>query len=164
MKRLIPSLVAAIVATIGSLSAQSIPNVKVQDDASKIIETQSWVDNKTPFILSFWSTTCKPCIKELDTISENYEDWNDEAPFRVIAVSVDDSRSVARAKALARGRGWGDFFTLAYDVNSDFKRALNVVSVPQVFVFDKNGRIVYSHTGYTPGNEMELFEKIKALY
>ncbi|MFI3286148.1 MAG: TlpA disulfide reductase family protein [Rikenellaceae bacterium] len=162
MKRFILSLVATI-ATLGSLSAQSLPNTKVQNVDGRVIETQGWIDHKTPFIVSFWSTTCKPCIKELDTMSEYYEDWNDECPFRVIAVSIDDSRSVARAKALARGRGWGDFFTLAYDVNSDFKRALNVVSVPQVFVFDKNGNIVYSHTGYTPGNEVELFEKIKTL-
>ncbi len=162
MKRLIFSAIA-IIATITSLSAQNLPNAKVQNEAGRTIETTNWVDGETPFILSFWSTTCKPCIKELDTITENYEDWNDECPFRVIAVSIDDSRSVARAKALTRGRGWSDYFTLAYDVNSDFKRALNVVSVPQVFIFDREGKMVYSHTGYTPGNEVELFERIKEL-
>ncbi|MFI3323387.1 MAG: TlpA disulfide reductase family protein [Rikenellaceae bacterium] len=162
MKRFILSVVATV-ALFATASAQQLPNVKLQTQEGRTIETSSWVDGKTPFILSFWSTTCKPCIKELDTITENYEDWNDECPFRVITVSIDDSRSVARAKALANGRGWGDYFTLAYDVNSDFKRALNVVSVPQVFIFDKNGKQVYSHTGYTPGNEVELFEKIKRL-
>ncbi len=162
MKRFILSVVATV-ALFATASAQQLPNVKLQTPEGRTIETASWVDHKTPFILSFWSTTCKPCIKELDTITENYEDWNDECPFRVITVSIDDSRSVARAKALANGRGWGDYFTLAYDVNSNFKRALNVVSVPQVFIFDKHGKQVYSHTGYTPGNEVELFEKIKRL-
>ncbi|MFI3332338.1 MAG: TlpA disulfide reductase family protein [Rikenellaceae bacterium] len=163
MKRFILSLVA-IIAAYTQLSAQELPNVKVQNQDSRVIESVSFVDHRTPFILSFWSTTCKPCIKELDTICENYVDWNDEIPFRVIAVSIDDSRSVSRAKALATGRGWGDYFTLAYDVNSEFKRALNVVSVPQVFIFNRDGRMVYSHTGYTPGNEIELFERIKKLY
>ncbi len=162
MKRLILTTIVALFA-INTLSAQNLPTAKVQNLAGRTIETSEWVDGETPFILSFWSTTCKPCIKELDTMSENYEDWNDETPFRIIAVSIDDSRSVARAKALARGRGWSDVLTLGFDVNSDFKRALNVVSVPQVFVFDKSGKMVYSHTGYTPGNELELFEKIKAL-
>ncbi len=162
MKKLIfTALIALFSAT--TLSAQELPNVKLQNDLGRIIESRSWVDGKTPFILSFWSTTCKPCIKELDTICENYEDWNDETPFRVIAVSIDDSRSLSRAKALAKGRGWSETFTLGYDVNSDFKRALNVVSVPQVFIFDKRGVMVYSHTGYTPGNELELFERIKKL-
>lgn len=145
------------------VKAQDLPSIKVQNQAGSVVETASLIDGKTPFILSFWSTTCKPCIKELDALSEYYQEWNEEAAFRVVAVSIDDTRSLSRAKALATGRGWSDF-TLLYDVNSDFKRALNVIGVPQVFVFDKNGKQVYAHTGYTPGNEEELFEEILKLY
>lgn len=142
--------------------AQELPEAKVQDRKGKSVEVKSWIDRETPFILSFWSTTCKPCLKELDILSENYDDWNDEKPFRVIAVSIDDSRSLARAKALAAGSGW-DMFEVFYDVNSDFKRALNVSMVPHVFVFDKNGKQVYTHVGYKPGDEQELIKVIRNL-
>ena len=142
--------------------SQSLPNAKVQTLVGKSIETISWIDNETPFIVSFLSTTCKPCLKELDTLSENFEDWNDETPFRVIAVSIDDSRSLARAKALASGRGW-DLFEIVYDVNSDFKRMMNVSMVPHVFVFNKEGKQIYTHMGYKPGDEEELFKIIKDL-
>ncbi len=164
MKKLLLAVVALFVAT-STVWAQSptIPSVKIQSQSGAAVDSSTWVDGKTPFILSFWSTTCKPCIKELDTLNEYYADWSEEKPFRIIAVSIDDSRSVARAKALATGRGWSDSASLYYDVNSNFKRAMNVVSVPQVFIFDKNGKQVYAHTGYTPGNEYELFEKIKTL-
>ncbi len=164
MKKLFLAVIAIVVATT-TISAQGpvLPSVKVQSQTGATIDSSTWVDGKTPFILSFWSTTCKPCIKEIDTLSEYYEDWNDQTPFRIIVVSIDDSRSVARAKALATGRGWGESASLYYDVNSDFKRAMNVVSVPQVFIYDKNGKQVYAHTGYTPGNEYELFERIKKL-
>ena len=40
---------------------------------------------------------------------------------------------------------------------------MNVQFTPQVYVVDKDGKIVYSHTGYTPGGEYELFEVIKKL-
>ena len=40
-------------------------------------------------------------------------------------------------------------------------RAMNVSVVPHVFVVDAQGKIVYSHTSYVPGNELELFEAIK---
>ena len=146
----------------GMLNAQNLPDVKIQDKKGKVISTASWIDNRTPFIVSFWSTTCKPCLKELDVLSENYDDWSEDAPFRVVAVCVDDSRSVARAKALAAGSGW-DMFEILYDVNSDFKRAMNVAMVPHVFVFDKNGKQVYTHTGYKPGDEIELLDAIKKL-
>jgi len=142
--------------------AQDIPNVRIQTNEGKNVNTISWIDNETPFIISFWSTTCKPCLKELDTISENYEDWNEEKAFRVIAVSIDDSRSLARAKALATGRGW-DMFEVFFDVNSEFRRLMNVSMVPHVFVFDKKGKQVYTHVGYKPGDEEELFKIIKNL-
>ena len=144
------------------LPAQDLPGVKIQTLVGKSVETTAWIDNETPFIVSFWSTTCTPCLKELDTISENYEDWNEEKAFRVIAVSIDDSRSLARAKALATGRGW-DMFDVFFDVNSELKRAMNVSLVPHVFVFDKNGKQVYTHVGYKPGDEEELFKIIKSL-
>ncbi len=142
--------------------AQDLPDAKVQDRRGKAVDVAGWTDGKTPFILSFWSTTCKPCLKELDILSENFDDWNTEKPFRVIAVSIDDSRSLARAKALAAGSGW-DMFEVFFDVNSDFKRAMNVSMVPHVFVFDKNGKQVYTHIGYKPGDEEELFDVIKKL-
>ena len=63
---------------------------------------------------------------------------------------------------MASGYGWSDF-TVLYDKNQDFKRALNVNLVPQVFVVDATGNIVYSHTGYNPGGEAELFQQILKL-
>lgn len=91
------------------------------------------------------------------------EDWLEEAQFRVAAVSVDDARSASRARSLAVGRGWDAHFTLIYDENQDFKRAMNVTNTPQVFILDKNGKQVYAHTGYMPGGEAELLEVIRKL-
>ena len=56
-----------------------------------------------------------------------------------------------------------DSFTLIFDPNSALKRAMNVVDTPQVFIIDKDGKIVYSHTGYTPGSEKELLKVLKTL-
>ncbi len=157
MKRTI-LLMGAMIASVATY-ANDLPEIKIQDQAGKMINVAALADGETPVIVSFWSTTCKPCMKELDAISEVYEEWNEESPFKMVAVSIDDSRSVTRAKALAKGRGWDDF-TLLYDVNSDLKRSMNVVLTPQIFVFDKDGKQVYAHTGYTPGSEDELFDLI----
>ena len=50
-----------------------------------------------------------------------------------------------------------------YDKNHYFNRALNVNVTPHVFIFDRDGKMVYSHTSYLPGGEMELIQKIKTL-
>ena len=115
-----------------------------------------------PAIISFWSLTCKPCILELNALSENYPDWYEECLFTVIAVSVDDARNSSKVKSFAEGKGWSDF-TILLDPNQDLKRAMNVATMPTVFIVDKEGKIVHRHMGYNPGGENELFEKIKKL-
>lgn len=160
MKALIVSIALLFVA-LTCVIAQ-IPSVKVEDSKGAQVNTASLIDNKTPMIISFWATTCKPCIRELNAINELMPDWLEEVKFRVVAVSTDDSRSTAKARAMAEGSGWDDFIML-YDKNQEFMRAMNVTLTPQVYVVDANGKIVYSHTGYAPGNELELLKVIKKL-
>ena len=159
MKKLMFLMVALFVGV--SASAQTLPDVKLENQEAKVISTRDLVDG-TPMIISFWSTTCKPCIMELNAINESLGDWLEEANFKVVAVSVDDARTLSRARAMTKGQGWDDFVCI-YDKNQDFKRAMNVSLTPHVFIVDGKGNIVYSHSGYTPGSEEELFEKIKAL-
>ena len=151
--------------TLGLLSVSAMaqmPSVTIEDHKGDAFNTSSLLEEKTPMIISFWSTICKPCIRELDAINDLLPDWLDEADFRVVAVSTDDSRFTTKARSLAEGHGWYDFINL-YDTNQEFMRAMSVSVTPQVFVLDGEGKIVYSHTGYVPGNEEELIEVIKGL-
>ena len=157
MKTFLLSLALLISAVV---SAQ-VPSVTVENSKGESFDTTKLLEAGTPMIVSFWSTSCKPCIRELDAIYDALPDWQDEAKFRVVAVSTDDSRLLAKAKSFAEGRGWGEEFVLLFDKNQDFMRAMNVSVVPHVFVVDAKGKIVYSHTSYVPGNELELFEAIK---
>lgn len=157
MKRLI--LCLAIL--ISAAAAAQVPSVTVEDSKGESFNTKELLKEGTPMIISFWSTSCKPCIRELDAVYDALPDWLEEADFRVVAVSTDDSRLLAKAKSFAEGRGWGEEYTLLFDKNQDFMRAMNVSVVPHVFVVDAKGKVVYSHTSYVPGNELELFEAIK---
>lgn len=148
-------LAVALVASL-TVSAQQLPDVKVENDAGKMISTRSLVGK--PMIISYWSLACKPCIQELNAMNDALEEWREEADFEVVAVSVDDVRLKARAKANAASMGW-DFICL-FDANQAMKRAMNVSLTPQSFVVDAEGNIVFSHSGYTPGSEQLLFEKL----
>lgn len=141
-------------------SAQ-VPSVTIENAKGEAFDTASLLEEGTPMIVSFWSTSCKPCIRELDAVYDALPDWLEEAEFRVVAVSTDDSRLLAKAKSFAEGRGWGEDFTLLFDKNQDFMRAMNVSVVPHVFVLDGKGKVVYSHTSYVPGNEVELLDAVK---
>lgn len=157
MKRII--LCLAIL--ISAAAAAQVPSVTVENVKGEAFNTKNLLKEGKPMIISFWSTSCKPCIRELDAIYDALPDWEEEADFKVVAVSTDDSRLMAKAKSFAEGRGWADDYTLLFDKNQDFMRAMNVSVVPHVFVVDAKGKVIYSHTSYVPGNELELFEAIK---
>ena len=158
MRRILFILISML--CIVSLSAQQLPDVKIENAQGKIVSIRSVAKGK-PMIISYWSITCKPCIQELNAINDALEEWREEADFEVVAISTDDARMKASAKAIATSRKWD--FTCLYDDKQTLKRAMNVSLTPQSFVVDANGKIVFSHSGYTPGSEQLLFDKILEL-
>ena len=158
MKKLLSLLCALLAVT--AVSAQQLPDVMVENAEGKMISVREVAQGK-PVIIAYWSIACKPCIQELNAINDALEEWREEADFVVIAVSTDDARLKASAKAISKARGWE--FVCLFDENQTLKRAMNVSLTPQSFVVDANGNIVASHSGYTPGSEEALFEKILKL-
>ena len=158
MKKIL-CLLCLVMAAI-TVSAQQLPDVKVENAQGKVVSVRSLAQGK-PMIISYWSIACKPCIQELNAINDALADWKSEADLEVIAVSVDDARLKASAKAIASSRGWE--FICVYDENQELKRAMNVSLTPQSFVVDGQGNIIFSHSGYTPGSEQLLFDKIVEL-
>ncbi|MEL6255616.1 MAG: TlpA disulfide reductase family protein [Bacteroidota bacterium] len=117
-------------------------------------------NNGKPVILSFWATWCAPCLQELKSIQEIYSDWQEESGVKLIAISIDRSRQLPRVKQLVEKRDWP--FEVYLDSEGEFRTALNVVNIPHTFVLDGEGNIIYQSTSYSPGDELKLYEKVKA--
>lgn len=144
------------------LTAQTIPDVTVENmKGDKVSSTTIFQEDK-PTVISLWATWCKPCIQELDAVSEVLEEWREELEFNFAAVSIDDARAASKARTFASGRGW-DGIGVFFDVNGDFRRALNVNQIPHVLIYDSSGKQVYSHSGYVPGGEEEIFTRLKQI-
>ncbi|WP_317045727.1 TlpA family protein disulfide reductase [Avrilella dinanensis] len=142
-----------------SVSAQSkLPNVTLKDLKGKSVNIAQYGKSDKPVIVSFWATWCGPCLKELEAINKVYDKWQKETGVELVAVSIDDSRTRSRVKPLVNGKAWD--YTVLLDENQELKRAMNVINPPYTVVVYK-GQIVYSHTGYTPGTENELYKELK---
>lgn len=109
------------------------------------------------FIVSFWASWCVSCVNELDEINDLYEDWQEKTKVKLIAVSIDDSRTIDRVIPLVNGKGWN--YDILFDTNQELKRNLNIGSIPYLMIVH-NGKIVYSNSGYAPGQEDEIFDEL----
>ncbi len=157
MKKL---LFLAFFAAFSSLFAQkNLPSSQLTKldgtsiDATELGKTGKWT------VVSFWATWCSPSKKELDAISEIYEDWQNEFGVEVIAVSVDDARSAAKIPATLQEKGWP--FQVLLDSKQEFQKAMGIATVPHSFLISPEGRVVWEHSGYQSGDELELEEELK---
>ena len=143
------------------LAQKSLPSVEVKTLDGKPVNIQEFSRNGKITIISFWATWCYPCKKELDAITELYAEWEQAYNVELVAVTIDTQRNLPKVGPMVVSKGWP--FTVLSDVNQALQQALNFQTVPQTFVVDQAGRIVYEHSGYVPGDEYELEEKLKEI-
>ncbi|MAJ83576.1 MAG: thiol:disulfide interchange protein [Flavobacteriaceae bacterium] len=146
-----------ILLSISSLSQNIVPNTKLKNLESEFIYTNDVLNENNFYIVSFWATWCIPCINELDAIVDIYEELEKDN-VEVIAISTDDARTKKRVRPMINGKDWN--FKIILDENHDLKRALNIVGIPHTII-TKGTKIIYRRIGYSPGEEVDLFDFIK---
>ena len=101
--------------------------------------------------------TCKKLLKKLDGLQREFNEQ-----IVVLAISTDESSSFSRVESFVKSRGYG--FTVLHDPDSSVSGIFNPAgTIPYTMIVDLNEKIVFTHSGYIPGFEKELREKIVEL-
>ena len=159
MKALFRTLLLAAALLTGACASAQLPTVQVKDLNGKIVDTSTLGNDGKPFIIDFWATWCKPCVRELNAINEEFADWVDETGVKLYAVSVDDAQNSFKVKAFTDKKGWD--YEILLDPNSDFLHAMGGSNVHYTVLVDGDGNIIEAHSGYTEGSEAHLIEIIR---
>ena len=162
MKKLILTIsIIGIFTTLSLSQNRTLPSVEVKTLDGSNFNIKNLKNNGKPIVISFWFMQCKPCIKELNAIAEVYEDWQEETGVKLVAISIDNTRSSKKVKPFVNANDWD--YEVYLDVNKDFKRAMGVNAAPHTFLLNEKKEIVWEHVGYNEGDEDELYEKIEEI-
>lgn len=161
MRKVLVTLMVTVMACIAFNASAQLPSINLKDINGNTVNTATINNNGKPFIISFFATWCKPCMRELRSIAEVYPDWQDETGVKVVLVSIDEAQNSNKVKPLVDAEGWE--FEVLLDVNSELYNALGLQMVPHVIICDGVGNVVYSHSGYTDGGEEQLIEIVRTL-
>lgn len=137
---------------------QKIPSIEIKSLEGATINFTSIQNQDIASVVCFTAISCKNCTKELEAISEVYDDWSDEFDFEVIIISVDDARSSSKVAPYIRAKDWP--FHVYLDTNGELKRALNINNIPHTLLLNAHNEIVWQKAGYIDGDEDFLYEEI----
>ena len=143
---------------------QTFPyDIELKDAAGKVANSSDVMTNGKPTVLIFWLTTCYPCKIEMAAIQKKFAQWQEETDFNLIAISTDFEKNADKFSAMVNEKGWP--WDTYHDFNREFRHvmpgALN--GLPQTFIIDQKGEIVYHKRKYSSGDEDILYNKVKQI-
>lgn len=160
MRKLLTTLLLALACCIAAQA--QLPSVNLKNLKGATVNSSTIAKNGgKPVIVSFFATWCKPCMRELKAIAELYPEWQDETGVKMYIISIDEAQNASKVKPLVDANSWE--YEVLLDSNSALFKALGLQSVPHVMVLDGNGKIAYSHSGYTDGSESEIIKTVRKL-
>ncbi|MBT3229036.1 MAG: TlpA family protein disulfide reductase [Candidatus Marinimicrobia bacterium] len=154
MMRILPLF---LIAALSFGQEKNLPQVNLKDMKNKTQSLSKLVKGKVTLI-NFWATYCVPCRKEmkhLNRISKTYADQN----VQVIGISIDDSRTVGRVKSMVKSQKLE--YTILLDTEQKLYKNFNTSAMPFSLLINADGKILWEHTGYLPGDEAQMEIEIK---
>lgn len=143
-------------ATMGG--ASNVPAIAVQDVAGKTQYLTDYIGNGKVVVMSFWATWCQPCRQELGVLEKLYRKHKEEG-LEVIAVNSDGPEGQSGVRSFVMQQGWS--FPVLLDTETRVAALYNPrKQMPMMHIFDRQGKTVYSHATFQPGEAAALKAKV----
>lgn len=127
-------------------------------------EFENYIDDQAPFditdyigenlIISFWTTWCPHCVKEIPDFVKFQNDYSDQV--RVLMVHVPSNETFDKAQEFFKKNNYDETLELLQD-NGFYAQAFNLQGFPTNLVFNKEGKLI--HRGFATD-----YESLKALF
>ncbi|RZK41711.1 MAG: TlpA family protein disulfide reductase [Pedobacter sp.] len=102
-------------------------------------------------LLDFWEVWCSPCIESMPKVEDLYQKYKDSG--LLVYGIINDKSNLDSSKSLVKKRNINIPMLLA---NEEFKRSLQINSVPLYILLDKAGKVSYFSHGFSDGIETAI--------
>ena len=114
-----------------------------------------------PVLLDFWALWCVPCLKEMPELKKIARKYK-ESGLTIVAVNEDSPSDQSKVKPFIKQERFN--FVVVLDEDKDLWDQFHVNALPTSILIDQTGHIVYTHTGYKPGDETKIIEALEELF
>lgn len=139
----------------------TLPAVNLKTLDGKNTDLVSFAGNGKITVICVWLSWATPSTRQLDAITPVYADWQKKYNAELIAVSSDASSQLEKIKGMVEKNNWP--FTILLDSENQLRNRLGVDLYPKTFIVNTRGEIIYTHSGFSSGDEVELEEQLKLL-
>ena len=110
-------------------------------------------------LLNVWATWCIPCQEEIPALQRLHEQYSGQG-LRIVGVSVDARGEEQNVEEFAEsfGVGYDVWLDPAERVISTFR----VLGVPNTYLIDREGRVLWKHIGPVVDDDPKLLTEIRA--
>ena len=115
--------------------------------------------NKGPVLIYFWATWCSPCKKEMVFLDEFERRYKDNG-LSILSISIDSQKSLAHVRSYIRANNYT--YDVFLDPNRQVFKKLNGNLMPTNVLIDKDGKVLWRHYGYIPGDEKNMDLKLRS--
>lgn len=138
----------------------SAPDFALEDVSGEEFRLSEHIGDAV-ILVNFWATWCEPCRIEMPHLNRMQETYGDQGLI-VLCIAMDGPESVSRVRSHVSRYNFE--FTVLLDQESEVTQLYNPRrAAPFNALIDRSGNIVWSHEGYSPGDEEELEEQIREL-
>ena len=110
-------------------------------------------------IVTFWASWCGPCRRELPVLG-NFQSVVGRDALEVIAVNFKEPRDEFRAVVRANRKLE---LTYVHDQQGRTSDAYGVNSLPHMFILDHEGKVAFTHRGYSEESLPGIVQEILSL-
>lgn len=141
--------------SVHSSTKESV-DVMVTDIDGKTYPLSTVMTSDKNYVVSIMASWCGPCRSELDLFQTIAEKWRKELNTEIIALSVEKPSDTHKLFNLVKKQNWT--IPVFHEKMAYTSRELEVFNIPQTFLVNQKGEIVYKTSGYK-SNLIEKYEK-----